>query len=61
MKTLDINLKIEAKKIIGAKGIYFLKKQGLNLNDIYTSFNKDCFLLPYNVQKLSKRAKRSNQ
>jgi|15BtaG_2_1085339.scaffolds.fasta_scaffold163005_2 hypothetical protein len=58
MKTLNINLKIEAKNIIGAKGINFLKKQGISLNDIYKSFNKDLFLLPYKVQKLSKKARK---
>tara|TARA_R110002049_G_scaffold32253_3_gene107793 strand:+ start:2530 stop:2706 length:177 start_codon:yes stop_codon:yes gene_type:complete len=58
MTTLNINLKIEAKKTIGSEGINFLKKQGLGFEEIYNSFNKELFLLPYKVQKLSKRARR---
>jgi len=58
MTTLNINLKIEAKKTITSKGIEFLKNNGLGLNQIYESFNKDSFLLPYEVQKLSKKARR---
>lgn len=58
MTTLNINLKIEAKKTITSKGIEFLKNNGLGFNEIYKSFNKDRFLLPYKVQKLSKKARR---
>ena len=60
MTNLNINLKIEAKKTITSLGIELLKEKGLGLNDIYKSFNKDLFLLPYQVQKLSKKAKRNN-
>jgi hypothetical protein len=57
MDTLNINLKIELKKTIGSKGIEFISQQGLNLSDIYKALNNDTFLLPYKVQKLSKKAK----
>tara|TARA_R110000823_G_scaffold90792_3_gene200451 strand:+ start:2668 stop:2856 length:189 start_codon:yes stop_codon:yes gene_type:complete len=55
---LNINLKIEAKKLIGSEGIKFLKTQGIGFKSIYKSFNKELFLLPYKVQKLSKKSKR---
>ena len=58
MTTLNINLKIEAKRIISSEGIEFLKNQGLSFEEIYKSFNKELFLLPYKVQKLSKKARR---
>ena len=61
---LNIHLKIEAKKVFNT----VIVNQLQNINElsrkntiilIYTLFEKDCFLLPYKVRKLSKRARRN--
>ena len=58
METLSINIKIEMKGSLG-RGLEFLHYQGRDLRLIYNSLNKDWFLLPYRVQKLSKKARRN--
>lgn len=51
---LNINQKIEAKKT------YLLRlSSAKELNNLYTIFSKDTFLLPYKVNKLSKKARRN--
>ena len=60
---MNIHLKIEAKKLMFS----LLKQPYVNtynnrvesLKSLYTCFNNDKFLLPYKVQKLSKRARRN--
>ena len=60
MSQLSINLKIEAKKYILPYISYSNRiKLNIDLNSIYSTFNKDIFSLKYNVQKLSKKAKRN--
>lgn len=58
---LNIHLKIESKKSINldlvCKILGYTKKQTLEAT--YKNFNCDYFLLPYKVQKLSKRARRN--
>jgi hypothetical protein len=57
---LSIHLKIEAKNSINldlvCKVLNYSRVQSIQA--VYKTFNKDCFLLPYKVQKLSKRARR---
>lgn len=62
---LNIHLKIEAKKDImsGSNTLvatffpeHLERSKALNL--LYRVFEKDCFVLPYTVQKLSKKARR---
>jgi hypothetical protein len=51
---LNINQKIEAKKT------YLIALNNVNeFNNLYNVFSKDAFLLPYKVNKLSKRARRN--
>ena len=51
---LNINQKIEAKKT------YLLRlSSAKELNNLYFVFSKDTFLLPYKVNKLSKKARRN--
>lgn len=60
---MNIHLKIEAKKLMFSLlkqpyvNIYNNRVEGLK--SLYTCFNSDKFLLPYKVQKLSKRARRN--
>lgn len=57
---MNINLKIEAKNGCSYQGRIFYVlpvKKSLELKMIYTTF-EDCFILPYKMQKLSKRARR---
>ena len=58
---LNIHLKIEAKNIINldliAKVLKYNRTQ--TIEAIYRNFDKDYFLLPYKVNKLSKRARRN--
>lgn len=60
---MNINLKIEAKKLISIKIDYIMKYNNLSrceaIKYIYNNFNQDYFLLSYKVQKLSKRAKQN--
>lgn len=60
---MNINLKIESKKTINIKISYIMNANGLSrceaIKFIYDNFNQDYFLLPYKVQKLSKRARRN--
>ena len=59
---MNINLKIEAKKNISPRLIKICMPELTSLkilNLIYLTFNKDLFLLPYKVNKLSKKAKRN--
>jgi len=60
---LNIHLKIEAKEtcLITLAQLSELtnKKQSETLKSLYITFSKDCFILPYKVQKLSKRARRN--
>jgi hypothetical protein len=51
---LNINQKIEAKKT------YSLSLSGAKeLKNLYNVFSMDTFLLPYKVNKLSKKARRN--
>lgn len=51
---LNINQKIEAKKT------YSLNLSGAKeLKNLYNVFSMDTFLLPYKVNKLSKKARRN--
>lgn len=51
---LNINQKIEAKKT------YLLRlSSAKELNNLYFVFSKDTFLLPYKVNKLSKKARQN--
>jgi hypothetical protein len=59
---MNINFKIEAKKIVSPIIIKNLipeltAKQVVDL--IYKTFSNDLFMLPYKVQKLSKKARRN--
>jgi hypothetical protein len=58
---LNIHLKIEAKKSVNleliCKVLHYSRRQ--TLETTYKHFNCDYYLLPYKVQKLSKRAKRN--
>ena len=64
---LNVHLKIEAKKAIIIDGSNLLivayfpenlsRKKAFDI--LYRAFEKDIFLLPYKVQKLSKRARRN--
>jgi hypothetical protein len=57
---LNINLKIEAKSMILKYGnLLELGKSKEGFLNLYQVFSLDTFLLPYKVQKLSKRAKRN--
>ena len=59
---MNVNLKIEAKKNISPKLINICMPDLTSLeilNLIYLTFEKDLFLLPYKVQKLSKKARRN--
>lgn len=57
---LSINLKIQAKDLIHRYGRVISLNTAKDLNMFYDTFNQDTFLLPYKVQKLSKRARRNN-
>lgn len=57
---LNIHLKIEAKEVVNTRfnrGIFMTNAK--DFNNLYQVFEKDLFLLPYKVQKLSKRARRN--
>jgi hypothetical protein len=64
---LNIHLKIEAKKTVIINGsnllasVYFpeITTRAKAINILYRAFENDCFLLPYKVRKLSKRARRN--
>lgn len=64
---LNIHLKIEAKKAVIINGSNLLIEaffpenlaRTKALDILYRVFEKDAFLLPYKVQKLSKRARRN--
>jgi hypothetical protein len=59
---LNIHQKIEAKKVLSQSVVALIQNELFTpsklLNSIYEVFSKDLFLLPYKVQKLSKKAKR---
>lgn len=64
MSTLNIHLKIEAKKTFTPGNVTVTKLRevlGISLNDMYETFScpLHSYTLPYKVQKLSKRAKRN--
>jgi hypothetical protein len=59
---MNVHFKIEAKKVVNP----IILKNGMpelklseSLNQLYTCFSKDIFMLPYKVKKLSKRARRN--
>ena len=58
---MNIHLKIEAKKTFDlsliCKALGYTRKQ--TIETTYKCFNADYYLLPYKVQKLSKRARRN--
>lgn len=63
---MNIHLKIEAKKLLIVNGFNII--QSIYSEDmsrsgaykmVYKVFNTDTFLLPYKVQKLSKRVRRN--
>ena len=58
---MNIHLKIEAKKTFDlsliCKVLGYTRKQ--TIETTYKCFNSDYYLLPYKVQKLSKRARRN--
>lgn len=61
---LNIHLKIEAKGLLTSNKINALQRiNGLNryctIKLIYNAFDCDSFILPYRVNKLSKRARRN--
>ena len=60
---MNIHLKIEAKRLIHIKLDYIIEHNNLTRCEAikynYNNFNQDYFLLPYKVQKLSKRARRT--
>ena len=56
MNELSINMKIEMKKSVQ---LSLIKEAGLDIRDVYKGLNKDFFLLPYRVKKLSKKASRN--
>lgn len=62
---LNIHLKIEAKKLSNCNFVKFANQLETSvsntLNTLYYSFDCDTFLLPYKVQKLSKKARRSTK
>jgi hypothetical protein len=62
MKTTSLHLKIEMKGSVKPSKIYELlsdAKQSIVYKSILETINKDYFKLPYEVQKLSKKARRN--
>lgn len=59
---MNVNFKIEAKKLLSPTILKsYLPEQKLSdiLKTHYKVFSKDIFMLPYKVQKLSKKARRN--
>ena len=59
---MNVNLKIEAKKMVEPvilRNALPEMKGAERLKIIYTAFSYDIFMLPYKVNKLSKRARRN--
>jgi hypothetical protein len=60
---LNIHQKIEAKKVLNPSILALIQKEFFTpsklLKSTYEVFSKDLFLLPYKVQKLSKKARRN--
>lgn len=60
---LNIHFKIEAKKTVEINLLMLQKISGTTfkkaIENLYISFDKDYFMLPYKVRKLSKRARRN--
>jgi len=64
MKTTSLHLKIEMKDSVKPSKIYELlsdAKKSIVYKSILETINKDFFKLPYEVQKLSKKARRKKQ
>lgn len=61
MNTLNIHMKIEAKAMLAPiTPQRFMETTNLTLNQLYKAFSQDVFQLPYQVNKLSKKARRAS-
>ena len=60
---MNIQMKIEAKQVAYLSLMQLAKMNNatlsVTLKNLYDTFSKDTFQLPYKVQRLSKRARRS--
>ena len=62
MKTTSLHLKIEMKASVKPTKMYELlsdAKQSIVYKSLLETINKDFFTLPYEAQKLSKKARRN--
>ena len=55
---MNIHFKIEAKSLMERVSYSRRLELGITLSNVYEAFNHDRFMLPYKVQKLSKKARR---
>jgi len=58
MEQMNIHFKIEAKSLMERVSYSRRLELGITLSNVYEAFNHDRFMLPYKVQKLSKKARR---